>query len=488
MDVIKKNRKSIFDVFFVLLVFVISFPNFEPDFNTGLDSPFRWGFNYLWIHDYKTLTELIYSYGPLAFLKVPVALGNNFLFFLIFYSISKISLLLGLIYSNNALNKFLIYPIILIMAYFLSVDIIIIGLVLLGTIFYLNKENLWFYILSFFVSLLGLYIKSSIGISCLGIILTLWITLLLKRYSAKRFFILFVISIAIILITNLIIGKDFNYLFKYLYNVLTLSSGYSSSMALFPENNWLLLTLSLVSIAIVPLILDRPDKGIFLLFLIPLYSFWKHAMVRESIVYYFQSVEFVIFFWGIMLLTSSSNKNKLFFLLPLLSISLFFSNAFSIDSDFKYKKNINGYVNFNSSTLNFQRKMTSMTTVSLKNVEKNKLKNDLRELIGTKTIDIYPWDLSYIPANNFNWQPRSTFQSIGLSSWSDKMTQNSFSKSNGPEFIIFQTKKDAFGGELGSIDYRYLLNVEPLTNIQLFKNYNIIQNNKSWLSSKIDMC
>ena len=249
-------------------------------------------------------------------------------------------------------------------------------------------------------------------------------------------------------------------------------------MPLFPANNWLILLFSILSIATIPVIFDRSSKTIFLLLLIPIYSFWKHAMVRETVIYYFQLIEFILFLWGIILLASSPIKNKFIFLIPILSICLFFSNAFSVDKDFRFDKNWNGYGNFSDSILNYHQRMITMTQISTKNVERNKVKNDLKNLIGSNTIDIYPWDFSYIAANNFNWQPRSTFQSIGLSKWADKMTQSSFYRENGPEFILFQSKKDTFGRELGSIDYRHLLNVEPLTNIQLFKNYDIVQNSK----------
>jgi hypothetical protein len=476
---IQNNKNTLFHFFFVAFVFIISFPNFEPDYNTGLDSPFRWGFNFLWIHDYKTLTELIFSYGPLAFLKVPVAIGNNFLFFLLFYSFAKISFLLGLIYASKT-SKFLTYPIVLILSYFLQVDTIIIGIVILGSILYLKKENPLFYAIALLSSIIGLYIKSSIGISCFGIIFMLWILILKRSPSKKQITTLTGSSILLILLTNLIIGKDIFYLFNHLLNALTLSSGYSSSMPLFPENNWVVLFFSFLSIAIVPVLFERSTRSVFLLLLFPIYSFWKHAMVRESPIYYMQLIEFALFFWGMILLTSNPIKNRFIFLLPIISISLFFSNIYVIDKDFHFDQNWNGYPNFSASILNYQKKVADMTHVSTKNVERNKVKSELKERIGIQTIDIYPWDFSYIAANGFNWQPRSTFQSIGISKWSDKMTQSSFYRENGPEFILFQSKKDTFGGELGSIDYRYLLNVEPLTNVQLFKNYDIIQNNKKF--------
>jgi hypothetical protein len=62
---------------------------FEPDFGVGLDSSYVWGFNYLFDHDYNTLINLIYPYGPFLWLKSPTIEGFHFELALLFFAIVK---------------------------------------------------------------------------------------------------------------------------------------------------------------------------------------------------------------------------------------------------------------------------------------------------------------------------------------------------------------------------------------------------------------
>ncbi|MBL4669141.1 MAG: hypothetical protein JKY30_07745 [Flavobacteriales bacterium] len=477
---IEKNKSIIFDITFIVFVFIISFPHFEPDFNTGLDAPFRWGYNYLWINDYETLTQLIYSYGPLGFLKVPVALENNFTIFLLFYSLIKLLFLHFLLKLGKVKVKKMSYPIILIVAYFLNVDLLLIGIVFMSSIFYLRYRKVYFYIFAILFSLIGLYIKSSIGISCFSTLTIFWILLLCKRSTKKEVISLVGITILTIAIVDLIIAGNIFYFFHYIKNVSKLSLGYSSAMALFPKNNWFALSVFLLSIFMVPWLSKKNSFTPFMLLIIPFYSMWKHAMIRESIGYFSHLLDFTVIFWVFICFASPPFKKKLFYLIPIVSVLALYINAKTISPKYSFNKDVSGLTNLTSLLFSFEENVNTFRKQSNEKVSVNKIHENLRNQIGESTIDIYPWDFSFIPANSFNWKPRKTFQSIGLSGWLDKKAAQSFERENGPEFILFHAKKDTFGGSLGSIDFRHLLNIEPLTNNELFKNYNIFHANKKF--------
>jgi len=201
---------------------------------------------------------------------------------------------------------------------------------------------------------------------------------------------------------------------------------------------------------------------------------WKHGMVREDFSHYSQLLDFVIVFWGLIVLALPKTIHKMIYFVPLLSILAIHVNGDGI-KDYKenYHVNIVGINKMNPYLFSYQNHVHQFYQNSLTNVEINKVADSLRQVIGDKTIDIYPWDLSYIPANNFNWKPRKTLQSIGFSNWQDEIDSKNFTQKNGPDFILFHTVKDTFESSLGSIDFRYLLNDEPLTNIQIFTNYKI---------------
>ena len=85
----KLLNKPWFIALLALLPVVLTYPVFEPDFGTGLDSSYVWGLNWLFDNDYSTLKHLIYPYGPLAFLKIPTAPNGHFAFALAFYTVVK---------------------------------------------------------------------------------------------------------------------------------------------------------------------------------------------------------------------------------------------------------------------------------------------------------------------------------------------------------------------------------------------------------------
>ena len=100
---------------------------------------------------------------------------------------------------------------------------------------------------------------------------------------------------------------------------------------------------------------------------------------------------------------------------------------------------------------------------SYQNIQGNVLPIEIREKIGEKTIDFYPWELSYVPANNLNWKPRTTLQSGSYSSWMDGESAKNFTHENGPEFILWHLQNDKYGGNMGDYDNRFILNNEPNT-------------------------
>ena len=75
-----------------LMLVLLTYPAFEPDHGVGLDPSYVWGFNYLFDNDYASLTKLIHPYGPLALLRIPVAVNGHYALFLIFFTLLKFCL------------------------------------------------------------------------------------------------------------------------------------------------------------------------------------------------------------------------------------------------------------------------------------------------------------------------------------------------------------------------------------------------------------
>lgn len=477
---ISQNKTLLLDVCFALLVVLVSFPKFEPDFNIGLDATFRWAYNYLFAYDYDALLSLRYTYGPLAFLKVPVAVGNNFIIAITVFTILKTWFCFLLFRLGKTNAGYFSYLVVLVVAYFTTIDQAIIGIVALYGFRYFNASRLLHFILIVGISLLGFYIKPQIGINCFAILAMLIILTSIRKFNTKLLIQLIGISLLLIFSSSLLIGHSILYFFELFYSSLKISSGYSSSLSLFPENNWFLLSVFILCTLSTPFLVKKKNIHVAFL-LLPVFFFtWKYGMVREEFLYYKRMIDTIIVCWGLLILASNF-RSYFFYLTPALSILVLFLNLDTINTEGKeYHKSWFGVNHFAAVFFDHVVLEEKSIQLSAKNIHVNRLPEHIRKEIGPNSIDFYPWDMSFAPANQLNWQPRKPFQSLGISSWSDQHYLGSFSLENGPIYVLFHFVNDSMGGQLGGIDYRYILNAEPLTNNALLCNYDIIHSTDNW--------
>lgn len=108
-----------------------------------------------------------------------------------------------------------------------------------------------------------------------------------------------------------------------------------------------------------------------------------------------------------------------------------------------------------------------------------KLPEDIVSLIGTDTIDVYPYNNEYFIANKLNYHHRPSFQNyMTLTPNLDKMNVSFLSKKDAPEFILWtgsaacaSTNCEAFN----DFDDKYVLNEDPLTSMAIISNYHVLK-------------
>ncbi|MGB1318837.1 MAG: hypothetical protein ACPG5W_11545, partial [Flavobacteriales bacterium] len=260
---------------------------------------------------------------------------------------------------------------------------------------------------------------------------------------------------------------------SFAFNMLRLAFGYSSALSIFPQNNWLLLTGFIVTLAL-PLALfnDKKLRFSWLILLPTLFATWKHAMSRQDASHANILFVFLILYWAIFIAVSQKNTGKIM-LASALSVMLYYSNLQNVE-DFSPKSvQINGIVNFQNVVLNLDSLKVEMDSLSLKGVSNNQLNEGfVSSILKDKTIDSYPWELSYFAANpKLNWKPRRTLQSGSFAPWLDQYNAEDFNRENGPDHLLFHFVDDPHGGKFGSIDNRYLLNDNPRTIRNIFNFY-----------------
>jgi len=487
MNTTKSSQQVLISLLTAFVIFLVTFPTFVPDYGTGLDPSYVWAINFLFVYDYSALTELIYPIGPLGFLKYTVALGQNLFVGILVFSIIK-TVFLYLLFRLSFLVKgritFVSFVIILLISLFSGIDFSLVGSTVVLLLFSLIKPSKkWYFILANLYALFGLCIKSSIGIAAYSSVFTYLVYLVFNKESNfKKIGILASFSLLVLLLGGTLVFEGLNSFYSILVGLIHLADGYSSALALFPDNNWWLLSGFVFLVLAFPVFVKKRNaQPAFLILFLPLFAMWKHAMGREDISHIYVLFTFLFVFWGIIFLYAEKLRIW-YFIFPVLSIVFIDANNRHVNLHRPFNLNLHGVTNFTEAVINYSEFNDHYKAVSTNNISKSHFDENVRNLIGKDTVDVYPWDLSYIPANGLNWKPRTTLElGAANSQWLSQKNALSFEKDSGPEFVILHLNTDKWGGTLGSLDGRYLLNDEPLVVLNFLENYKIAQKNKRFL-------
>jgi len=107
-----------------------------------------------------------------------------------------------------------------------------------------------------------------------------------------------------------------------------------------------------------------------------------------------------------------------------------------------------------------------LAQVSESALRKSVLPESIRGVIGGSSVDVYPWEISYVPANGLSWVNRPLPASFSTYTPALDGLNAAFFESNGrPDYLIWHTDVG-----VNSIDGRYLLWDEPRT-LRAIANY-----------------
>ena len=93
-----------------------------------------------------------------------------------------------------------------------------------------------------------------------------------------------------------------------------------------------------------------------------------------------------------------------------------------------------------------------------------------RKLVGTSGVDVYPWEISYVPANGLSWVTRP--MPASYSSYTpalDEMNARFYRSEGRPEYVLWHMTP----GEIQSIDRRHVFWDEPRTLFTLINGYEL---------------
>lgn len=452
-----------------VFIYIFTFPAFELDLAPGLDASYVWGLNWLFANDYSMLTQLIYPIGPLAFLKLPAIEGSNFIFCLIVYSILKFWFIADCFWlaEHHSRNFYAAAVLIAVASYFAGFDLMVVFLCIMLCFKYVRTSRISPFILATILAFVGLFVKTSIGVSALSVLFVAWLMDFYKNRSFRRMFAGASVVLAMAILVGMAVIHDFSGLLGYLWGEFHLVTGYGGALSLHPDNNWIVIGVFLFVMIAFPLFTrDKDSKILFFLSLIPLFASWKHGFVREDIMHYQAIITFVIVLWCIILMSRTMRRGIAVFC-ALLSVMMLYSNMKEIPN-YKGRKieycGVNNFLDVTFGYKDFKERMTSLTDGAL---ACEKLPDEVVSMIGNSTIDFYPWEHTYAKVNGLNWHPRKTVE-IGASTskWLSDVSAENFSGENAVDYVLWH-----FGNDGYTIDGRYPLNDEPNVVFNILQNY-----------------
>lgn len=458
------------------LIIILSFPEYSFFFGKGIDPSLAWLFNFLFENDLKLGREIVFPHGPLAFLMYPIY--SNALEGIMVKIILQYVFLYNLYIVVGVYGKFK-WLIFFISAFFLfkfySISLLVLFIVFTSYLNYFNTTKLQFKVTGILIACFAFYIKANLAIIA-GLISLSFLVLEYFIYKEWKKTILSVaIGVFFLLFFWFLMYHTLEGFLHFILGMINLSQDNSAAAAVYPNNNWVFLSLFLLIIVILPFI-QKEKKAIYfaILFLPGIFGAWKHGIAREDIYHMVGFFSFSISALLIFILYVEKNFYRNLVLI-VVALSFLYLNLENVISYNPIKREVSGVINFKNAITGFNKIVEKSIDEANKDIASRKLPQSILDSIGNKTIDVYPWDYSIIAANNLNLKPRIVIQSYAAyTSWLDKQNAEHYKSADAPEFLIWHSEENSPSlAGLKSIDGRYLLNDEPQTLLELFKYYEL---------------
>lgn len=467
-------------------LFIFTVPTFSPDYHAGLDSSYVWALNHFFHNDFQFLKTIIYPIGPLGFLKHPIVIGHNFLISISFFFILKTLFIYGFITIILKLKgKLKLYDalLLLICSIFLNFDTTIIGVIICSLIYFEISEKWIFAALPFLLAVCALLIKLSLGINAIAVCLAFILFYFLRNRNRNfKFSIILMLLLTIVFfLFNLSFFTNTTDFKNYYINSLNLVSGYGVALVFHPKNNAVLLFIFTLTILYSLFLLKNKENKINYVWVLSpsLFLMFKHGFIRQDATHYGQLFYFLILFWSINVVLS--NKKRALFI-SVISIWCIYANWKNVPYFYKIELPKPNIQNFYNTTFNYTSFVEFHKNKAQEQLSKSILPTQILSVIGSNTVDVFPWSLGLIAANReLNWSPRPTLQSGAFSSWYDEIESNHFESKNAPQFLIWHLFSDSTVSKFTSLDRRYIFNDEPKLTKTLLNNYNCVYRDRSYI-------
>ena len=471
------NRKGI-NVSILFLSAFITFICFTPShfflISAGVDNSWAFGINWNFANDFPS--EVFFTYGPLGFLFHALPVGHNLrfalgfsllmslFFFVLLYEIivknsnirnMKIAVVVSLLYlSSNAFSYLENFN-----HYFLFC-----ALLSLLVAWRINKK---FFFIFDFLFVLSFFMKFSEFIVLFSALCIFIFVMLFDKPDIKIFFAIHIFCDFILLpvVHIIFFNHSLDSFLRYTYGSFQQADGFSYAMSIDAGFDCympfiFLIVLAYTSACIISFFTNKKNLYLLLIFLGPLFFFYKHGFVRadEHIDMAFRGFLLII---ALLLLffDFSSFKKKSFekYSVYGLAFATLLCFIYTGSSLFNFVEVIK------LKTLDFPKNICSVWKQKKGNLVK--LPEEILDAVGNDSVAIYPWEISYVASNALNYKQMPVLQIYSAyTPWLDKKTSDFYSDDNAPEYIILDTL---------TIDNRWPFIEVPKTWAAIKQNYKV---------------
>ncbi len=459
-----------------LMLVLLTYPAFEPEHGVGLDPSYVWGFNYLFDYDYASLTELTYPYGPLALLRIPVAVNGHYALFLVFFTLLKFCLVWQTLRLAQRRSLPLLATVVAMVPFAIvaNIDLLVFFNVALLTLYAIEFKSVWRFLLATLLAIFGYSIKVSIGLQSCMVVFVGW-TLILILYKDLRFSLVTAGAVPVLLLlVGLAVWHSLPRMFDAYVGMTHLFGGYSEALVL-PNGHkmWKMIVCICFVVAFLLSINGRWGKIMCLLLILPLFANWKYGIVREDFYHLKQLLYFSVCFVSTILL-AQERINWPSWLCSAAAIGMLYVAVSDINYNSSKILTASPH-NFFDKVIGYKKTVDKSQSYIANALNTRKLPPNVVETIGSGTTDCYPWEQVFIGANSLRWQPHCTVElGAGNTLWLNHKAALNFNSSHeAVQYIIFH--KPNYDNDLGliSIDGRYLLNDEPAILDSILSNYSV---------------
>ena len=486
-EFLKQNRnKNIVLIIMALIIAVFSFPEISLDFDIGIDPPLKWLYNHLFSSDLSLGRDIIFPHGPLAFFMYPLA--DNFILSVIVTLILQVAFVFQLFHLIDA-EKWQEWLLTAVLAWFIfslsNFNQLILSNISIAYLLFLRNETqlpkFWGIVLTAF----AFYVKAYVAIISGTLTFSILAIHLFQHKNYKQTLVDLSVLLGTMLLFWFLMYRQLGGFINYCIGMTHLAGDNSAAAAFHPTNNWWLVVPFLVIVVLIPFLQNNREGKMFgFLFALSFFAAWKYGMAREDY-YHVRTYLFFIVISMILFLVYNRRNLMVNIFVILLATVLFAVNMKNVENPQPISISYSGFKNFVQFVSSFQEIKDKSERQNTENMACNRLPEAIRNQIGDKSVDIYPWDYTIVAANRLNWKPRPVIQSYAAyTSWLDKKNAVHFRSNSAPEYFIFGINNittDPNGFKLESIDNRYLLNDEPQTLIELIRNYERIYCDRNFL-------